>query len=112
MHRVVECFSGGRWSAFDPSSLQPAIPLQPWHDVVMARTTIADEEQAMKPRIGVSLGCPVGQELEFSGPGISFAPPDFFWTTAKPLKEYEVTEQEMDKARGEWERFLRTGGRE
>ena len=88
MHRVVECFTGRNWVVFDPSMLTPAIPLQPWHGVVMARTTIADEEQSMKPRMGVSVGCPVGQELEFSGPGISFSPPDFFWTLAKPLKEY------------------------
>lgn len=109
MHRVLECFTDGHWVAFDPSSLQPAIPLQPWHGAVMARTTIADEQQAMKPRMGVSLGCPVGQELEFTGPGIAFAAKDFFWTKAKMLKEYEVPMEELEQARREWADFLETG---
>lgn len=58
MHRIVEYHDGDRWIRFDPSSVHDEVPMKPWQSVVMAATTIADEEAAMKPRRGVALGCP------------------------------------------------------
>lgn len=109
MHRIVEYFDDGQWHAFDPSSLQRDIPMKPWQNIIMARTTIADEDIAMKPRLGTSLGCPYGHELEFLGRGITFFGNNFFWTMGKPLAEFEVSGEVIDLARMEWERFLETG---
>ena len=52
MHRIAEYHDGERWVAFDPSSLQTDVPARPWQNVVMARTTPADE------RAGTSLTRP------------------------------------------------------
>ncbi|MDP8235375.1 MAG: transglutaminase domain-containing protein [Candidatus Erginobacter occultus] len=109
MHRIVEYFSRGRWQAFDPSSLLPGIPVDPARYLVMSRTTIADEEAAMKPRMGVSRGVPYGQELEFLDGGLAFAGRDFFWTTAKPQARFEVGEEAFSWAEAAWSEFLRTG---
>jgi hypothetical protein len=109
MHRVVEYFDGGHWLKFDPSSVQKDIPMKPWQNIVMARTTIADEQLAMKPRMGVSPGCPYGQELEFTDNGVSFAGKDFFWTIGKPLAELEATDEAIELATREWQRFLASG---
>jgi hypothetical protein len=109
MHRIVEYYSGGRWQAFDPSSVLPGIPIDPARYLVMSRTTIADEEAAMKPRMGVSRGVPYGQELEFLDGGLAFAGRDFFWTTAKPLARFEVGEEAFSRAAAAWSDFLRTG---
>jgi len=91
MHRIVACLDGGQWRAFDPSSLQKDIPLKPWQNIVMARTTVADEELAMKPRMGTSLGCPYAQELEFLRGSMALSGQDFFWTMGQPLAEFEAS---------------------
>ena len=109
MHRVVEYFDSGKWLKFDPSSLQKDIPMHPWQNIIMAKTTIADEDIAMKPRMGASLGCPYGQELEFLSNGISFWGKDFFWTIGKILAEFEVSDEAIDLAKQEWNRFLKIG---
>jgi hypothetical protein len=109
MHRIVEYSDGGPWHAFDPSSLQKDIPLKPWQNVVMARATLADEEMAMKPRLGSALGCPYGQELEMLDSGITLWGKDFFWTMSKPLVGFEPSDPAVNAARMEWRRFLDTG---
>jgi len=109
MHRFVACLDGGQWRAFDPSSLQKDIPLKPWQNIVMARTTVADEELAMKPRMGTSLGCPYAQELEFLRGSMALSGQDFFWTMGQPLAEFEASGEAINVARAEWGRFLETG---
>ena len=109
MHRIGEFYSAGRWQAFDPSSLLPGIPVDPARYLVMSRTTIADEEAAMKPRMGVSRGVPYGQELEFLDGGLAFSGRDFFWTTARPLARFEVGGEAFSRAAAAWNDFLRTG---
>jgi Transglutaminase-like superfamily len=109
MHRIVEYFEDGKWIQFDPSSLQKDIPMKPWQFTIMAKTTIADEDIAMKPRMGISLGCPYGQELGFVDNGLTFSGNDFFWTIAKPLAEFDVSDKAIDRARSEWNKFLDSG---
>jgi len=109
MHRIVAYADGGPWRTFDPSSLQKDIPLKPWQNIVMAQTTIADEDIAMKPRMGTSPGCPYGQELEFLNGTMAFWGQDFFWTIGKPLAEFEARDEAIHSARTEWARFLETG---
>jgi hypothetical protein len=98
MHRIVEFFDDGKWIAFDPSSLQTDIPAKPWQNIIMAKTTIEDEEQAMTPRMGVMNGCPYAQEVELLSPGVSLSGADFFWTT-----------EAMHLAADAWNRFLQSG---
>jgi hypothetical protein len=109
MHRVVEFLSDGGWTAFDPSSLSADVPAKPWQNVVMARTTIDDEDAAMKPRMGVMIGCPYGQELELLTPGVMLSGQDFFWTTAKPLAEFSPSPETFATAKERWETFLKGG---
>jgi hypothetical protein len=109
MQRVVEFFVDGQWRAFDPSSLHRDIPLPSWRHVVMARTTLPDEDAAMKPRWGVARGCPYGQELEFLGNGLSFSVREFFWTEARALLEFEASDETVAGAGRAWEAFLKTG---
>jgi hypothetical protein len=109
MHRIVEFFEGGQWIKFDPSFLQKDIPMRPWQTVIMARTTIADEDAAMKPRMGTSLGCPYGQELELLDGGITLWGQDFFWSMGKPLAEFEPSDEVVALAAKEWQRFLESG---
>jgi len=109
MHRVVEYFDNGQWRPFDPSSLHKDIPMKPWQTIIMAWTTIADEEVAMKPRMGMSLGCPYGQEIEFLDGAIVPWGNDLFWTMAKPLAQFGATDEAMGLARTEWNRFLESG---
>lgn len=109
MHRIVEYFDEGQWHQFDPSSLQKDIPMKPWQNIIMARTTIADEDIAMKPRMGTSLGCPYAQELELLDGGITLWGKNFFWTMGKPLAEFEASGEVINLARTEWDRFLETG---
>jgi hypothetical protein len=109
MHRVIEYSDAGRWTSFDPSLLNQEIPLRPWQNVIMAQTTIGDEELAMKPRMGSAFGCPYGQEVEFLDSGVSLWGNDFFWTLGKPLAEFEVSDKVVEQARQEWVRFLRSG---
>ncbi|MBO0700739.1 MAG: transglutaminase domain-containing protein [Zavarzinella sp.] len=109
MHRVVEYADGDRWARFDPSSLQADIPARPWQNVVMARTTVKDEDAAMKPRMGAMPGCPYGQEAELLTPGVTLFGEDFFWTLAKPLAEFEPSEESARRAAEAWTRYLKTG---
>lgn len=109
MHRIVEFFKDGRWLPFDPSSVHPDIPTKPWQNVIMAKTTLADEQGAMKPRMGASVGCPFGQEIELLTPGVNLFGQDFFWTMAKPLAEFEPSEEATHVAAEAWLRYLRSG---
>jgi hypothetical protein len=108
MHRIAEFFEKDRWVAFDPS-LQTDIPVKPWQYVIMARTTARDEERAMKPRPGSMLGCPYGQEIELLTSGVSLSGQDFFWTQARPLAEFEATEETARRAAEAWQHYLETG---
>jgi len=83
--------------------------MKPWQNIVMATTTIADEDIAMRPRMGTSLGCPYGQELEFLDGRITLWGKDFFWTMGKPLSEFEASDEAINQARMEWDIFLQTG---
>ncbi len=109
MHRVAEFAERDRWIAFDPSSLQIDIPAKPWQNIVMAKSTIKDEEAAMKPRMGVMVGCPYGQEVELLTPGVTLFGRDFFWTTAKPLVEFDVSENATRLAAAAWAHSLDKG---
>jgi len=109
MHRIVEFFDDGKWIAFDPSSLTVEIPAKPWRNIVMAQTTTRDEETAMKPRMGVMIGCPYAQEAELLTPGVMLFGQDFFWTTAKPLGEFAPSIEAAIRAKVKWKIFLTTG---
>jgi hypothetical protein len=109
MHRIVEFESNARRYTFDPSSLHADVPMLPWQTVIMAQTSVGDENAAMRPRMGVSLGCPYGQEAEFTGGSLTFDGPEFFWTVGKPLAEFEPGEEAATKAHAAWRRFLQTG---
>jgi hypothetical protein len=109
MHRIVEFFEEGHWLPFDPSSLTTDLPARPWQNVVMAKTTMQEEQLAMKPRMGAVLGCPYGQEAELLTSGVMFSGPDFFWTEAKPLAEFEVSEEAARWAAKAWNGYLATG---
>ena len=110
MHRSVEWFDGnGRWVQFDPSSLHADIPVNAWQNIVMATTTVEDERDAMKPRMGAMVGCPYGHELELVGRGVTLWGQEFFWTVAKPLAQFEMNKDTIEEARKQWMRFLDTG---
>jgi hypothetical protein len=109
MHRIVEYFEGGAWRSFAPSSVHRDIPMKPSQNMIMARTTMADEEMAMKPRMGTTLGCPYGQELELPDGGLTLWGQDFFWTMGKPLAEFEAIDQALDLATAARSQFLQTG---
>jgi hypothetical protein len=109
MHRIVEFADGDRWVPFDPSGLTADVPAKPWQNIVMARTTIADEEAAMKPRMGAMRGCPYGQEAELLTPGVTLFGADFFWIQAAPLAEFEPTEEAVQLAAKAWAGYLETG---
>ena len=109
MHRIVEYFDGRQWHKFDPSSLEKNIPMKPWQNIIMAWTTIADEDSAMTPRMGISLGGPCGQELEFYDGGMSFVGQDFFWTQGQLLAQFEPSNEAIELAKTEWNAFLENG---
>lgn len=109
MHRIVEYADDGAWILFDPSSVSVDIPLEPWQNIIMAKTTPADEDAAMKPRAGAMAGCPLGHEVEFSRPGLDLYGSDFFWTVGAPLAEFPVTDEAVALTAGEWRRFLASG---
>jgi Transglutaminase-like superfamily len=109
MHRVVEFSEHGRWVPFDPSSLHADIPARPWQNIVMAKTSVRDEQAAMKPRMGAMLGCPYGQEVELLTPGVILFGQDFFWTMATPLAEFAPNEQSTHRAAAAWVRYLESG---
>jgi hypothetical protein len=109
MHRIVEYADRGQWQQFDPSAVQPDIPMKPWQNIIMATTTLGDEDYGMKPRMGSALGCPYGQELEFLDGGMAFWGQDFFWTLGVGLAEFDPGEEATNLARTSWSRFLATG---
>jgi hypothetical protein len=109
MHRIAEYHDGRGWVPFDPSGVTVDIPAKPWQHVVMARTTVADEEAAMKPRKGAMPGCPYGQEAELLTPGVTLFGSDFFWSRAVPLAEFDVPEGLAKRAAGAWKRTLKAG---
>ena len=63
----------------------------------------------MKPRLGIAIGCPYGQEIELLTSGAGLVGEDMFWTLAKPLAEFEPTEEATRLARDAWIRYLETG---
>ena len=109
MHRIVEYADGDRWVPFDPSGIATDVPAKPWQNIVMAKTTIADEEAAMKPRMAAMRGCPFGQEAELLTSGVTLFGQDFFWAQATPLAEFEPTEEAARRAREAWEAYLKSG---
>jgi hypothetical protein len=110
MHRVIQYFENDRWQTFDPSSVQPDIPAKPWHNIIMASTTMNDEEVSMKLRMATPPGCPYGQEIEMLTNGVTLMPvQDFYWSIAKPLAEFEPSEEAIRAAVESWKRFLETG---
>lgn len=109
MHRIVEYREENEWRYFDPSSLHTDIPMQPWQTLIMARTTVADEDIAMQPRMGAMIGCPYAQELELLSAGVTLWGQDFFWTVAKPLVEFEPGDEAMSLAISAWDGYLQEG---
>lgn len=109
MHRIVEFLDNGAWVPFDPSLVYADVPLKPWQNILVAKTSPLDEEMAMKPRVGAMVGCPFGHEAELSGLGLNLFGQDFFWTIAVPLAEFEVTGEAAGVTAGLWERYLQTG---
>ena len=109
MHRIVEFFASDRWQAFDPSSLRPERPLPPGHQIIVATTTVADENVAMLLRPGASPGCPYGQELEILDSGVTLWGQDFFWTLGESGAEFSAAPAAATAARQDWLRFLATG---
>ena len=109
MHRIVEYASDKQWLAFDPSSLHAEVPMLPWQSVIMAKTTLADEGLAGKPRMGSMVGCPYGQEIELWTSGVTLWGQDFFWTIAKPLAEFQPDEEAIALATESWQRYLQEG---
>jgi hypothetical protein len=109
MHRIVEYAEDNQWLAFDPSSLHADVPMKPWQSVIMAKTTIADENLAGTPRMGAMVGCPYGQELEVASAGITPWGAEFFWTIAKPLAEFQPDDEVITLATESWKQYLRNG---
>ena len=109
MHRIVEYASDKQWLAFDPSSLHADVPMMPWQSVIMAKTTLADENLAAKPRMGSMVGCPYGQEIELLSSGVTLWGQDMFWTIAKPLAEFQPDDETITLATESWQRYLQEG---
>ncbi len=109
MHRVVEYFDQGKWLSFDPSSLQGDIPLKPWQSIIVAKTTIPDEQRSMQPRMCSALGCPFAQEVEFADTGMTLSGNEFYWSVATPLAEFDVSPEAAQLTVARWNRFLKTG---
>jgi hypothetical protein len=109
MHRIVHYVADDKWHAFDPSLLHADIPMKSWQSVIMAQTSIADENIAMKPRMGTMLGCPYGQELEIASSGVTLWGQDFFWTMAKTVAEFEPPDDAVAMATTVWNEYLKTG---
>jgi len=63
----------------------------------------------MKPRMGVTMGCPYGQEIELLSSGVMLFGEDMFWTMAKPLAEFEPSDESTRLAAGAWTRYLERG---
>jgi hypothetical protein len=108
MHRVVECYDHDKWISFDPSLVQADVPLKPWHEIIMVKTTVADEQTSMKPRMASALGCPFAQEVELAA-GLTLSGNDFFWIIAAPLAQFEVGDEAARRTADAWKKFLKTG---
>lgn len=109
MHRIVAWAADGLWHRFDPSGVHAAVPLRTCDSVVVACTSIADEQRAAKPRMSAPIGCPWGQEMEIvRGPAFAFGA-EFFTTQAKPLAAFAVDDSALAAARAAWQRFLANG---
>ncbi len=109
MHRIVEYGDADQGLYFDPSSLHADVPMKPWQTVIMAKTTSADENLSMKPRMGSMPGCPYAQELEILSAGVTLWGQDFFWTKAKRLREIEPEDEAVSLAVDAWNRYLQQG---
>lgn len=109
MHRIVAWHADDRWQRFDPSGVHAAVPMRTCDSVVVACTSIADEQRAATPRISAPIGCPWGQEMEIvRGPAFAFGT-EFFWTQAKPLAAFAADDAAIAAARAAWQRFLANG---
>ncbi|MCX7830472.1 MAG: transglutaminase-like domain-containing protein, partial [Acidobacteria bacterium] len=109
MHMIVDYYDKNKGVSFDPSGVFEDLPLKPYQNVIMAKTTIEDEEKSMKLRAGSMAGCPFGQEAEFSNLGLNLFGEDFFWTTATPLAEFFIDNETAKQCQNLWEKFLKTG---
>ncbi len=109
MHRIVEYGDTDQGLYFDPSSLHADVPMKPWQTVIMAKTTSADENLSMKPRMGSMPGCPYAQELELLSAGVTLWGQDFFWTKANRLREFEPDDDAVSLAIDAWNRYLQEG---
>lgn len=109
MHRIVAWAADDVWHRFDPSGVHAAVPMRTCDSVVVACTSIADEQRAAKPRMSAPIGCPWGQEMEIvRGPAFAFGT-EFFRTQAKPLAAFAVDDAALAAARAAWQRFLANG---
>ncbi len=109
MHRIVAWHEAGRWQRFDPSGVHADVPMRTSQSLVVACTSIADEQRAGTPRVAAPVGCPWGQELEVvRGAAVPFGP-EFFWTQAKPLLAFAAADDQLAAARAAWRRFLADG---
>jgi hypothetical protein len=109
MHRIVAWTADDLWHRFDPSGVHAAVPMRTCDSVVVACTSIADEQRAAKPRMSAPIGCPWGQEMEIvRGPAFAFGT-EFFTTQAKPLAAFAVDDATLAAARAAWQRFLANG---
>ena len=109
MHRIVEYYEKGVWTAFDPSSWSESPLPNTWQNIIMVKSSIADEIASMKPRICSMLGVPFGQEIEIMNRGLTLHGQDFFWTVAFPLAEFDVTDEIAQLTVECWQEFLQTG---
>lgn len=109
MHRIVEYRDDIATNYFDPSSVSADVPMQLWQTIIMTKSTMEDEDLSMKPRMGVMLGCPHGQEAELPKAGIVFTGQEFFWTMAKPLAGFDPSDEAISLARESWTDFLTEG---
>ena len=109
MHRTSEYADGGRWVPFDPSSVHSEIPARSWHGIVLAKTTIKDEQVAMMPRPSTMRGVPRGQSVELLTSGLQLTGSDYLWSIAAPLAEFEASEDATHAAAQAWKRYLDTG---
>ena len=109
MHRIAEFAEDGRWIAFDPSSVSSDIPARPWQNIIMAKTTIKDEETAMKPRMSVIIGCPYGQEIEMLTPGGHVVRRGYVMDGGEATGRVRPTDLINRLAAEAWNRYLETG---
>lgn len=108
MHRIVEYYNNDVWTLFDPSFFGESNSLKPHQNVIMVKSSIKDESEAMTPRMCAMLGMPFGQEIEIMSDGLALHGQDFFWTVAFPLAEFNVSDEVTQLTVRQWENFLQT----